>query len=593
MKPPKLFLNLLNNMKSLSNRFLYILGFSVLVFTGACDEDPAPYTPPIGSFSVNPGQGATTTVFQFDGSQTRDTSRQETALFYRWDWDNDGVWDTGFSKANKIQHRYFRPGTYQPTMEVRNDAAMSDTVSFNIVVEQGYSPPRPTYEVTPLYGHIRNEYFFDASLTNDDEDSLNTLLFRWDWENDGFYDTDYSSEPTISHYYTVGGNFQTLLEVKDPSGLTAKFRRMVIVTYMNRNLVADFTWSPADGTTADLITLDASASHDPDDASNTFTYRWDFENDGAFDTEYLSIPQVQHQFFTEGTQAVKLEIKDQYGLVNNVTKEMVIGHANMPPVADFFTATHYGNLTTHFYFNAGPSTDPEDWEYQISFRWDFNNDGIWDTDFSVNREVTHHYGVEGTFKIVCQAMDSGELTDTASLEVYVSGGTNETGVIIDHDKGQYYGTVKIGSQWWMSQNLNESGGYCYNNRSYHCDTYGAFYQWNTAMNTSTQEKAQGRCPSGWHIPTVAEWQQLIDYFGETNVRRELEVSGSTDFRMLWAGQRANTGRYEFQGQAVNYWTSTKATGTNAYTFSFQADKDTYWKLSLGTSYGINVRCIKN
>ena len=52
--------------------------------------------------------------------------------------------------------------------------------------------------------------------------------------------------------------------------------------------------------------------------------------------------------------------------------------------------------------------------------------------------------------------------------------------------------------------------YCYNNNESYCDIYGGLYQWNEAMNYN-EENSQGICPDGWHIPTVQEWTDLIDY----------------------------------------------------------------------------------
>ena len=86
---------------------------------------------------------------------------------------------------------------------------------------------------------------------------------------------------------------------------------------------------------------------------------------------------------------------------------------------------------------------------------------------------------------------------------------------------------------------------------------------------------------------------MINYFGNVEARKELSVEGSSDFRMLFAGQRNPNGHYEFLDFAVNFWSSTKSAGTNAWTFSFQTGKDTYWKLTLGQAYGNSVRCIKD
>ena len=38
---------------------------------------------------------------------------------------------------------------------------------------------------------------------------------------------------------------------------------------------------------------------------------------------------------------------------------------------------------------------------------------------------------------------------------------------------------------------------------------GGLYQWPETMAYNTNQGVQGICPSGWHIPTVAEWNTLI------------------------------------------------------------------------------------
>ena len=48
------------------------------------------------------------------------------------------------------------------------------------------------------------------------------LMFRWDWNNDGQYDTEYSTNALISVKYLQEGHYVINLQVKDGGGLIIK-----------------------------------------------------------------------------------------------------------------------------------------------------------------------------------------------------------------------------------------------------------------------------------------------------------------------------------------------------------------------------------
>ena len=101
--------------------------------------------------------------------------------------------------------------------------------------------------------------------------------------------------------------------------------------------------------------------------------------------------------------------------------------------------------------------------------------------------------------------------------------------------GNVYNTVKIGNQCWMKENLrtthyadgssislgsdtSSSTPYRYypNNDAANVPTYGYLYNWPAVMHGEASSNAfpsgvQGVCPNGWHVPSVAEWDQLINY----------------------------------------------------------------------------------
>ena len=575
-------------------RFFLVLTLTA-TFLSQCGEKEIPQTPPVAAYKLAPASGLTTTLFHFDATGSKSTNAADTMLFIRWDWDNDNIWDTGFSRSKEFTHRYYKPGSYSPRMELRNEAGLSDTIQSDVQVARGYSAPKPGFTVSPLSGNLRNEFLFDAGLTRDDEDSLNTLKFRWDWEGDGVYDTGLSTQTVYTHFFSASSIYDATVEVVDPQGLTATLHKSVSVSTSNPNLVPKFTWTPQTPSTADTVQFNGSTSYDPENPGNVFTYRWNFTKDTEFDTEYSTNPIVGYQFKTEGENEIILEIKDQWGLINQTKVKLWIAHANLKPTAGFFVGYEYGNRNTNFYFDADATKDGEDYIDQLKIRWDFESDGIWDTEFAKEKTIYHKYAASGKFRIKMQVIDTGGLSDTTSQYVTVSEGTNETGLILDKAKSIYYGTVKIGSQWWMAENLNEAstGKFCYSNQAANCATYGGLYTWTNLMNGSTSERSKGLCPTGWHVPALSEWQQLLDVYGTDLAKQNLEVTGNSDFRMFLAGQRNINGRSEMLNTVANFWTSSKATGENAWAFSFQKDQASYFKLNLGQGYYFSVRCVKD
>lgn len=76
----------------------------------------------------------------------------------------------------------------------------------------------------------------------------------------------------------------------------------------------------------------------------------------------------------------------------------------------------------------------------------------------------------------------------------------------DNRDNKTYKTVKIGQQWWMAENLNYNmeGSFAFMNNEENAEIYGRLYYYKLAINA---------CPIGWHLPSKAEWNELIEYVG--------------------------------------------------------------------------------
>ena len=178
---------------------------------------------------------------------------------------------------------------------------------------------------------------------------------------------------------------------------------------------------------------------------------------------------------------------------------------------------------------------------------------------------------------------------------------NEMGSMIDPRDGQIYKTVKIGNQVWMAENLNYEtkkriasfrGGMsgdevfyyetftssCYDDRFSNCTRYGRLYKWPEVLDA---------CPTGWHLPSHAEWDTLfLTVGGKDSAGKVLKsVDGWFDdgngtdsygFSAIPMGYRGyahfvyyydegtSEDYYINEGRNASFWSSTELDSSSAY-----------------------------
>lgn len=201
----------------------------------------------------------------------------------------------------------------------------------------------------------------------------------------------------------------------------------------------------------------------------------------------------------------------------------------------------------------------------------------------------------------------------------------------DSRDNKIYGTVLIGSQCWMKENLNygsridasttmtQNGSvekYCYDNSSTNCDQYGALYQWDEMMEYNTNGD-QGICPEGWHVPSDDEWKTLegnVDgTYGVGNAEWDLtgyrgddagyhlkSITGwgsgnngdnSSGFTCLPGGY-AYSGSFNNGGATAYLWSRSTYSG-NAWMRISNQGEDQISRNSMGKTHAYSLRCIKD
>ncbi len=182
-------------------------------------------------------------------------------------------------------------------------------------------------------------------------------------------------------------------------------------------------------------------------------------------------------------------------------------------------------------------------------------------------------------------------------------------------EGTVYNTITIGTQVWLKENLdvgtmiqgsNNMGNnetiekYCYGNDPSNCESYGGLYQWDEAMQYTTTQGAQGICPNGWHIPTLAEFEELkTTVNSDGNALKAIgqgtgngEGTNTSGFSALLVGYRYTATTFSGLGIATNFWSTFYSfvpycVGVNQ---SYSDINIINW---LDQYFGNSVRCVQN
>lgn len=188
--------------------------------------------------------------------------------------------------------------------------------------------------------------------------------------------------------------------------------------------------------------------------------------------------------------------------------------------------------------------------------------------------------------------------------------TEPDGYLLDVRDGQEYPYVVIGTQTWMMKNMaydTPEGCWVYNGNEKLIPDYGRLYNFDAAKKV---------CPDTWHLPTDLDWKVLEMFLGmdphsadslewrrSANVALALKnptgwYSGGngnniSKFTALPAGFRTAEGRFFYQGDIANYWTSSYSSETLAWGRAMiYYETGVYrWKYDKLEAY--SVRCIKD
>lgn len=209
------------------------------------------------------------------------------------------------------------------------------------------------------------------------------------------------------------------------------------------------------------------------------------------------------------------------------------------------------------------------------------------------------------------------------------------GSFTDSRDGHTYKTVIINGKEWMAENLaylpqvNPPSGESYTEPYYYVygyngtsvseakatdnyTTYGVLYNW---------PAAKAACPTGWHLPTDAEWTELTDYLITNGFRfggsgadiakamaakttwnshssagtpgNDLDSNNSSGFSALPGGCRSTIGYFRYIGSYGYWWSSTEYNNYGAWgRFMTYFSPNITWN-PYDEDSGFSVRCVRD
>lgn len=214
--------------------------------------------------------------------------------------------------------------------------------------------------------------------------------------------------------------------------------------------------------------------------------------------------------------------------------------------------------------------------------------------------------------------------------------------VVDID-GNVYPTFIIGNQVWMAENLKTtkyndgtdipyvtnnsdwrkltSGAYCWqSNNPDNGNSYGALYNWYAVFTDKL-------CPTGWHVPTDAEWEEMENYLANNGYNYDGSTGGGRDkiakalasdwgwdssssegavgnddypeyrnksgFTALPGGFRHDNGSFSMTGWISFWWSASELSIGEVWYRSMYYHNNYVERIWASKEHGYSVRCLRD
>ncbi|MDD3043899.1 MAG: hypothetical protein PHF33_00365 [Candidatus Delongbacteria bacterium] len=314
---------------------------------------------PIG-VTVSLKNESTTLLDVFEFQAVVDDVEQGTVLQYKWDYDGDGTWDTGWLSetilyddlgnlivdtlsSNVSTFKFTEVKTYASHLIIRetrsSEFVQVGTLTHNVTLTDLTGV---TASVASSNGRIIDTFEFVAGFTRSDMSQL--PVYRWDFDGDGNWDTGWLDEDLSTKDIITSKSKLTTYKFNEVKTYNSKVQVGVkgsesiilgettrVVTVSNINADVSVEYLNTGTSILDVFEFQAEVLDVSDEIE--LEYKWDFDGNGVYDTDWLketvqtddvgniietgtSINLVDHQFIDADSYVTTVFVRELRSDVN-------------------------------------------------------------------------------------------------------------------------------------------------------------------------------------------------------------------------------------------------------------------------------------
>ena len=353
---------------------------------------------------------------------------------YSFDWDNDSIYEIVDQVDASAQYTWNDNGVYTVKAKIMDNDGGFTEYTTNVIITN-VNPTATLSNNGPVAeGSPATVSFSGQSIPG----TSDTFTYSFDWNNDGIYEIVDQVDASAQYTWFDNGLYTVKAKIKDKDGGYNEYTTVVTVDNVPPTAALSNNGPVHEGSPA---TITVSNQYDPG-ISDTFTYSFDWNNDGIYEIVDQIGASAQYTWFDNGLYTVKAKIKDKDGGYNEYTTDVSVN--NVPPTIVSMTGppTDPVRIGNSIYL-LGVFTDPGTLDSHIALiQW---GDGLTTTVnlpagvYQVNR--SHTYTNIGVYTITLTITDDDGGFDTKNIQTYV--------VIYDPNcgfvTGGGWGNIPVGS----------------------------------------------------------------------------------------------------------------------------------------------------